>query len=381
MSFGGACPRPVAYTTLVALLLDELGPGGGSPTELLSRILDSTHDTARYLDLRAAEVDRLWGPGPLSFAETEQALLLGHLVHPTPKSRSEMSPADRLAYAPEAGARFRLHWFSVDADLVRHASATGTPAPDMAAALYARRFPRGPRRPPRPSLGGGAPPPPTRPRPPGSSRAPSSTSARPAPRSPPPRRCAPSTTRTGRGSSSSRSTCGSPTPCGSPSPRSSTGRSRPPAWPPPTVGDRARAAAPHFRLVHDPAYLTAPGPPRASRSSSGTTPSPPGPTSPPSPPSARTAPAAAPAGWAPSSTPSPPATAGRPPTSAGSGSPGSATWSCVPSSASTSTSACASRPTSRTPWSSWTTGGRRSASTGTARATSTGRRPTTTCAG
>jgi spermidine-citrate ligase len=143
VSFGGGCPRPAALTTVIALLLDELGAGGGSPTELFSRILDSTHDTARYLDLRAADIERLWGPAPLTFAESEQALLLGHLVHPTPKSRSEMSPADRMTYAPEAGARFRLHWFSVAADLVRHASATGMPAPDMAAALYARRFPRG----------------------------------------------------------------------------------------------------------------------------------------------------------------------------------------------------------------------------------------------
>ncbi len=139
VSFGGGCSRPAGLTTVVALLLDEVGKGAaGSPTVLFSRILDSTHDTAAYLGLRAVDIDRLWGPGPLCFIESEQALLLGHMVHPTPKSRTEMSPADRLAYAPEAAARFPLHWLSVDPDLVRHASATGTPAPVMAARLYGR---------------------------------------------------------------------------------------------------------------------------------------------------------------------------------------------------------------------------------------------------
>ena len=151
LSFGSGPLLPVGFTTLVALLLDELdalpadepGAAAGSPTVLMARILDSTHDVARYLELREAEVDRLWGPGPLSFTESEQALLLGHPVHPTPKSRSEMSPAERTAFGPEAGARFRLHWFSVAADLVRHDSATGTPAPAMAARLFGDPVPEG----------------------------------------------------------------------------------------------------------------------------------------------------------------------------------------------------------------------------------------------
>ncbi len=223
---------------------------------MLSRILDSTHDTARYLDLRAAEVDRLWGPGPLTFAETEQALLLGHLVHPTPKSRSEMSPADRLAYAPEAGARFRLHWFSVDADLVRHASATGTPAPDMAAALYARRFPRGrvviPAHPWEAAL--------LRRQPELAARFESGAVVDLGPAGP---EVAPTTSvRTVhhpdwpwqlkfslhvRVTNSMRVTLPKELDRAVEAARLATT----------TVGDRARAAAPHFRLVHDPAYLTA----------------------------------------------------------------------------------------------------------------------------
>ena len=53
------------------------------------------------LDVRAGDVDRLWGAGPLSFQESEQALLLGHQTHPTPKSRGEMSAAERARYSPE----------------------------------------------------------------------------------------------------------------------------------------------------------------------------------------------------------------------------------------------------------------------------------------
>ena len=63
--------------------------------------------------------------------ETEQALLLGHPLHPTPKGL-----CGRLARVrARAAAAFPLHWLSVDAERVEHDSATGTPAPELAARL------------------------------------------------------------------------------------------------------------------------------------------------------------------------------------------------------------------------------------------------------
>ena len=85
------------------------------------------------LDARAGEVDALWSADPLSFIESEQAGLLGHMVHPTPKSRWGMDNA--RAYAPESQAHFALQWLAVDPALVEHDSATGTPAAQLTEAL------------------------------------------------------------------------------------------------------------------------------------------------------------------------------------------------------------------------------------------------------
>src|SRR5262249_11279060 len=104
----------VDFDRLAALLVAELSAvdtrGPGRPDVLLGRMRESADAVAAFLALRDPEVETLWGPGPLGFADTEQTLLLGHMLHPTPKSRSELGEA----YAPEAAARFRLRWLAVD---------------------------------------------------------------------------------------------------------------------------------------------------------------------------------------------------------------------------------------------------------------------------
>lgn len=128
-------PRPVGLAQLAVLLADAL-PGSGLRTEpLLARVLDSAAAVAGYLEVRAGEIDRLWSAEPLTFPDTEQALLLGHMVHPTPKSRGEMGAVERQRFSPETGGRFALRWLAVDRALVRHASALDTPATELAEAL------------------------------------------------------------------------------------------------------------------------------------------------------------------------------------------------------------------------------------------------------
>ncbi|MGH9212042.1 MAG: IucA/IucC family protein [Acidimicrobiales bacterium] len=143
----GARESALSFPALAGLLIDELGTGHGShsggrrapageaPTELLGRMLDSLHAVAGFLDQRRDAVDRLWSPEPLGFIASEQALLLGHPLHPTPKSRGEMSARERAAYSPETQGRFPLRWLAAHPDVVRHASATGRPAPEEAAAI------------------------------------------------------------------------------------------------------------------------------------------------------------------------------------------------------------------------------------------------------
>jgi siderophore synthetase component len=139
LAVDGGRTAALPFHTMVCLLLDELAGqdprGTGEPTVLLQRVLDSVHGVATSLRLRAGEVPRLWGPQRLAYLETEQALLLGHMVHPTPKSRAELDPVQRLAYSPETAARFALRWFAVRPELVHADSATGTPAAQLAAGL------------------------------------------------------------------------------------------------------------------------------------------------------------------------------------------------------------------------------------------------------
>jgi len=125
----------LAFDALAELLVDELAPPDAPADAALDRVRASVEAVTRFLDARAEDVDRLWGPEPLGFVESEQALLLGHMLHPTPKSRTEMSADDVARYSPELRSRFALHWLAVDPAIVEHDSATGTPAPVLARRL------------------------------------------------------------------------------------------------------------------------------------------------------------------------------------------------------------------------------------------------------
>jgi len=125
--------RLLEVPELAALLADALDPGEPADA-LLERVEASLACVRTYLEQRAADVERLWGAEPLGFIATDQALLLGHPLHPTPKGLS----GSLARYAPELQPQFPLHWLSVAADRVVHDSATGTPAPALAAQLLGR---------------------------------------------------------------------------------------------------------------------------------------------------------------------------------------------------------------------------------------------------
>jgi len=55
---------------------------------------------------------------PLSFAEAEQALLVGHAFHPAPKSHEPFNEAEARRYLPDFASDFPLHWLSVDSEYV-----------------------------------------------------------------------------------------------------------------------------------------------------------------------------------------------------------------------------------------------------------------------
>lgn len=143
VAMAGGKPWVVSIDTLMGMLVDELGATlydddisaagtrGPDPTFLLSRVRQHVATLGAFLDARADDIDALWSAAPLSFADSEQAGLLGHMAHPGAKSRWELDAQQTATYAPEAQARFALRWLAVDPALVRSDSAHDSPAAEL----------------------------------------------------------------------------------------------------------------------------------------------------------------------------------------------------------------------------------------------------------
>ncbi|OEJ24655.1 iron transporter [Streptomyces agglomeratus] len=110
---------PADAVTVAALLGREAGQREGA--DLVGRVADSVRRTARFITERRAH------PGPAEEADlflgAEQSLLLGHPLHPTPKSREGLSDAEALLYSPELYGSFPLHWMAVDRSVLAADSA------------------------------------------------------------------------------------------------------------------------------------------------------------------------------------------------------------------------------------------------------------------
>ncbi|WP_053726382.1 IucA/IucC family protein [Streptomyces sp. WM6378] len=108
---GGSPGAPPADAVTVAALLGrEAGQSEGA--DLVGRVADSVRRTADFI------ADRRTRPGPHDTADlfltAEQSLLLGHPLHPTPKSREGLSETEARRYSPELYGSFPLHWMAVD---------------------------------------------------------------------------------------------------------------------------------------------------------------------------------------------------------------------------------------------------------------------------
>ncbi|MFK0157978.1 IucA/IucC family protein [Streptomyces sp. NPDC090493] len=114
-SASGAPGGPVARAT----------PDDG---DLVARVADSLRRTVTFIaDRRAHPAD-----GPDRFLAAEQALLFGHPLHPTPKSREGLTESEARLYSPELRGSFPLHWIAVASSLLATDSAwteRGRPVP------------------------------------------------------------------------------------------------------------------------------------------------------------------------------------------------------------------------------------------------------------
>ncbi|WTI42540.1 iron transporter [Streptomyces sp. NBC_00589] len=122
---------PADAVTVAALIARQVAPGASAATpvdpagatvdpralhspagdgaDLVGRVADSVRRTAVFLrDRREHPADE-----PDLFLAAEQALLLGHPLHPTPKGREGLSEAEARLYSPELRGSFPLHWMAV----------------------------------------------------------------------------------------------------------------------------------------------------------------------------------------------------------------------------------------------------------------------------
>ncbi|MGN9761151.1 IucA/IucC family protein [Streptomyces sp. SD31] len=109
VSPSSAAPRPAALTA----------SGISAATDLVARVADSVRRTVTFISERRARPD----DGPDIFLAAEQALTLGHPLHPTPKSREGLSEAEAQLYSPELRGSFPLHWMAVAPSLLATDSA------------------------------------------------------------------------------------------------------------------------------------------------------------------------------------------------------------------------------------------------------------------
>jgi siderophore synthetase component len=112
--------EPMAPEELVRLL--SAGADAGEIDDLTARTAESVRNVAVFVGDSPPE------HGAGRFLEAEQALALGHLTHPAPKSRDGVSGEELAAYSPELGGRFAVHWFEVDAELVSSDQVAGAPS-------------------------------------------------------------------------------------------------------------------------------------------------------------------------------------------------------------------------------------------------------------
>ncbi|RKG38711.1 IucA/IucC family protein [Acinetobacter rongchengensis] len=118
--------KTLSPITVIGLLLEELVLDSSIPLDaasLLEKWIQSRDALQQFLVQREDDFDDLVKVGQ-SFIETEQALILGHSMHPAPKSRAGFVHEDWLKFSPEHKGKTQLHYWLVHQDYISECSAT-----------------------------------------------------------------------------------------------------------------------------------------------------------------------------------------------------------------------------------------------------------------
>lgn len=130
---------PLAAPALAALIAVETAAADPEAVaDLTGRVADSARRVARFVQARGETPDD--PPGTTPFLAGEQALVCGHPLHPTPKSREGLSEAEAELYSPELRGAFPLHWFAADPSVVQGDSALSRSAQEVVAGLAGREL-------------------------------------------------------------------------------------------------------------------------------------------------------------------------------------------------------------------------------------------------
>lgn len=91
---------------------------------ILERLNNSIENLSEYL-YHSMHSKKPVNDLEMSFIEAEQSLILGHILHPVPKSKQGFTGEDLLKYSPETSGRFQLFYFLVHPENMIEKNADG----------------------------------------------------------------------------------------------------------------------------------------------------------------------------------------------------------------------------------------------------------------
>ncbi|ASN05762.1 IucA/IucC family protein [Virgibacillus necropolis] len=116
--------KELDYITLLAFMKKELSLTSNKPVqtdELMLRTILSHQNLKGIISERSDNLEECYQKEK-TFLQSEQSLLIGHQVHPTPKSRQGIDEDEEYIFAPERKGAFQLHYFRSETDIVEEDS-------------------------------------------------------------------------------------------------------------------------------------------------------------------------------------------------------------------------------------------------------------------
>ncbi|MFC3882128.1 IucA/IucC family protein [Bacillus songklensis] len=116
--------KQLDYVILTAFMQKEFSLISDKPVqadELMLRTILSYQNIKRIISERSNDLEECYQTEK-TFLQSEQSLLIGHQVHPTPKSRQGIDEDEESTFAPERKGAFQIHYFRAANDIVEEGS-------------------------------------------------------------------------------------------------------------------------------------------------------------------------------------------------------------------------------------------------------------------